>query len=130
MNFFNIIYKFKWLSNNVSIRNANTCPKKCFHWNDDLNILMSFLETYSSAFVGYIAKLFNSSCSTNVVRNRFHNHIQYEYEINDNVLQINKLRIQWLITSQYLNNFQQLKKIFQWFKNSNSWKCSNVLKFQ
>jgi hypothetical protein len=98
------------LSNNVNIRNANTCPKKCFHWNDDLNILMSFLETYSSAFVGYIAKLFNSSCSTNVVRSQFHNHVQYEYEINDSVFQINKLQIQWLITSQYLNNFQNWRK--------------------
>lgn len=52
---------------------------------------MSFLETYSNAFVGYIAKLFNSSCNTNVVRSQLHNHIQYEYEINYIYMQINKL---------------------------------------
>jgi len=66
-------------------------PKKKNHWNDDLNILMGFLETYSNAFVGYIAKLFNSSCNTNVVRSQLHNHIQYEYEINFIYMQINKL---------------------------------------
>jgi hypothetical protein len=41
---------------------------------------MSFLGTCSNAFIGYIAKLFNSLCNNNVARSQVHNHIQYEYE--------------------------------------------------
>jgi hypothetical protein len=56
-------------------------PKTQIHWNDDLNsILINLLEIYSNAFVGYIVKLFNSSCNINVIRSQVHNHIQYKYD--------------------------------------------------